>query len=77
VRARVLGTRARELWRGEETNQPRAASTLRREVTAQMDTMPAPTSASEAMDMVRAGLGYLAATDPTQLATEEQAQVLR
>jgi hypothetical protein len=29
------------------------------------------------MDMVRAGLGYLAVTDPTRLATEEQAQVLR
>jgi len=42
-----------------------------------MGTMTAPTSAREAMDMVRAGLGYLAATDPTQLATEEQAQVLR
>src|SRR5690348_10889132 len=37
----------------------------------------APASARDALDMVRAGLGYLAAADPAQLATEEQAQVLR
>ena len=42
-----------------------------------MGTVTAPTSASEALDMVRAGLGYLAAADPTQLATETQAQILR
>jgi hypothetical protein len=42
-----------------------------------VSTVTAPASAREALDMVRAGLGYLAATDPTQLATDEQAQVLR
>ena len=40
-----------------------------------MSTLPA--SASEAMDMVHAGLGYLAAADATQLAAETQAQCLR
>ena len=42
-----------------------------------MSTVTAPASAREALDMVRAGLGYLPAADPAQLATEEQAQVLR
>ena len=42
-----------------------------------MSTVTAPESAREALDMVRAGLGYLAAADPAGLATEEQAQVLR
>src|SRR5712691_3119952 len=37
----------------------------------------APASASEAMDMVHAGLGWLAATDATQLAGEEQARCLK
>jgi len=37
----------------------------------------APASAREALDMVRAGLGYLAAADATQLPTETQAEVLR
>ena len=36
-----------------------------------------PTSASEAMDMVRAGLGYLAAADATAMAAETQAQCLQ
>ena len=40
-----------------------------------MSTLPA--SASEAMDMVRAGLGYLAAADATAMAAETQAQCLR
>ncbi len=42
-----------------------------------MSTVTAPESAREALDMVRAGLGYLAAADPAGLATEEQAEVLR
>ena len=42
-----------------------------------MSTLTAPASARDALDMVRAGLGYLAAAVPTQLATEEQALVLR
>ena len=33
-----------------------------------MSTVPAPASTAEAMDMVRAGLAYLAAADPTALA---------
>ena len=37
----------------------------------------APASASEAMEMVRAGLGYLAAADATAMAAETQAQCLR
>jgi len=44
---------------------------------ARVSTVTAPASAREALDMVRAGLGYLAATDPTQLDTETQALVLR
>ena len=40
-----------------------------------MSTLPA--SASEAMDMVRAGLGYLAAADATAMAAETQARCLR
>ena len=37
----------------------------------------APASASEAMDMVHAGLGYLAAADATAMAAETQARCLR
>ena len=37
----------------------------------------APASASEAMEMVRAGLSYLAAADATAMAAETQAQCLR
>ena len=40
-----------------------------------MSTLPA--SASEAMDMVRAGLGYLAAADATAMAAETQARCLQ
>ena len=40
-----------------------------------MDTAPA--SAREALDMIRAGLGYLAAADATQLATATLAECLR
>src|SRR6478672_9064643 len=47
------------------------------EEVALVSTVTAPASAREALDMVRAGLGYLAAADPAGLATEEQAQVLR
>ena len=42
-----------------------------------MSTVTAPASVSEAMDMVRAGLGYLAAADATAMAAEEQARCLR
>ena len=37
----------------------------------------APASAREALDMVRAGLGYLAAADPAQLPAATQAEVPR
>src|SRR4029077_12921484 len=37
----------------------------------------APASAREALDMVRAGLGYLAAADATRLAAATQAECLR
>jgi hypothetical protein len=37
----------------------------------------APASAREALDMVRAGLGYLAAADTGQLAAATQAECLR
>jgi len=40
-------------------------------------TAPAFASVGEAMDMVRAGLGYLAAADATQLAAATQAECLR
>ena len=42
-----------------------------------MDTVPAFASASEAMDMVHAGLGYLAAADPTAMTAETQARCLQ
>ena len=42
-----------------------------------MDTAPAFASAGEAMDMVQAGLSYLAAADAAQLAAETQAECLR
>ena len=42
-----------------------------------MSTIAAPVSAREALDMVRAGLGYLANADATQLSAETQAQCLR
>jgi hypothetical protein len=42
-----------------------------------VSTVTAPASAREALDMVRAGLGYLAAADPTQLDTQSQADCLR
>ena len=42
-----------------------------------MSTTPAFASVSEAMDMARAALGYLAAADATQLTAETQAECLR
>ncbi len=42
-----------------------------------MGTTPAFASASEAMDMVHAGLGWLAAADATALGTDEQARCLQ
>src|SRR5215471_18766677 len=42
-----------------------------------MGTVTAPVSADEAMAMVHAGLGYLAAADPAAMAAGEQARLLR
>ncbi|HET9973280.1 MAG TPA: DUF222 domain-containing protein, partial [Streptosporangiaceae bacterium] len=42
-----------------------------------MGTAPVFASVSEAMDMVRAGLAFVADADPTELSTEEQAECLR
>ena len=42
-----------------------------------MGTATAPSSAREALDMVRAGLGYLAAADAAQLSAATQAECLR
>ena len=42
-----------------------------------MGTAPAFASVSEALDMVRAGLGFLAAADATELTAAEQAECLR
>ena len=39
--------------------------------------VPAPANTAEAVDMVLAGLRYLAAADPTALAAEAQAECLR
>jgi Domain of unknown function (DUF222) len=46
------------------------------EVRTQVSTA-APTNASEALEMVSAGLGWLAAADPTDMASEGQAECLR
>ena len=42
-----------------------------------MSTVPAPASTAEAVDMVRAGLSYLAAADPAVLAAQAQAECLQ
>ena len=42
-----------------------------------MSTVPAPASTAEAVDMVLAGLSYLAAADPTVLAAQAQAECLQ
>jgi hypothetical protein len=38
--------------------------------------IPAPASTAEALDMLRAGMGYLAAADPTALPAQAQADCL-
>ena len=42
-----------------------------------MNTAPAPASADEALAMLRAGMSYLAAADPTALAAQTQADCLQ
>jgi len=48
-----------------------------KEVKARVKTAPAFASASEAMEMVHAGLGYLATVDATAMAAETQARCLQ
>ena len=59
---------------GTIQNRPSAATSPGEEVT-QVGTAPA--TAREALDMVRAGLGYLAAADAAQLPAATQAECLR
>jgi hypothetical protein len=42
-----------------------------------MGTAPVFASVREAMDMVRAGLAFIASADATELPAEEQAEILR
>ena len=42
-----------------------------------MSTVPAPVSTAEALDMVRAGMGYLTAADPAAMAAQTQAECLQ
>ena len=42
-----------------------------------MRTVPAPASTDEALAMLRAGMGYLAAADPTAMAAQTQAECLQ
>src|ERR1700732_3196627 len=55
----------------------RLTSDPSREVTAHMRTVPAPSSADEALAMLRAGMSYLAAADPTAMASQAQAECLQ
>jgi hypothetical protein len=48
-----------------------------REVTAQVSTVPAPASTAEAVELVLAGLSYLAAADPAAMAVQAQAECLQ
>jgi len=54
----------------------RLARDLAREVSAEVSSVPAPASAAEALAMIRAGMGYLAAADPTAMAAAAQAECL-
>ena len=42
-----------------------------------MRTVPAPSSADEALAMLRVGMSYLAAADPTAMAVQTQAECLQ
>ncbi len=63
------------------TRHPPPAAMPQEEVTTEVTTAPAPApafaSAREAAEVVRAGLGFLAAADATQLAAETQAHCLQ
>ena len=58
------------------SDSSRPVNVPRREVTPRW-VPPLLASASEAMDMVHAGLGWLAAADATALGDDEQARCLR
>jgi hypothetical protein len=55
----------------------RLARDLAREVSAEVGSVPAPASAAEALAVIRAGMGYLAAADPTAMAAAAQAECLQ
>ena len=63
-------------FRPAEKEPVRRSASTRREVT-QVGPAPAFASVSEAMDVARAALGYLAAADAAQLDAETQAECLR
>jgi hypothetical protein len=48
-----------------------------REVTSQVSTVPSPASTADAIKMVLTGLSHLAATDPTAMAAQAQAECLQ
>ena len=66
--------RKKENPQTSDDTSPRAS---REEVTTRVKTAPAFASADEAMDMVHAGLEYLAAADATAMAAETQARCLQ
>jgi hypothetical protein len=57
-----------------ESRRPQAST--RREVKTQVSDVPAFASASEALAVLESAMGYLAAADPTEMATAEQARCL-
>jgi hypothetical protein len=70
-------TRPRDKARAPQQSAIRFIRNPCREVTAHVSTIPAPASTAEAADMVLTGLRYLAATDPTALAAQTQAECLQ
>ena len=69
-----LGLGAGEPSDATTADQPASS---RREASTQVGTVPVFACPSEAIQMVRAGLDYLAATDATAMAAQEQARCLR
>ena len=61
--------------RGKELRPP--VREHQEEVSITMSSVMSPASADEALDMLQAAMGYLAAADPTAMAAEEQARCLR
>src|SRR5690242_12745742 len=71
----LAGSRAERASEQRSTPGP-SPHAPRKEVTP-MGTAPVFASVSEAIDMVRAGLAFIASADATALSTEEQAETLR